>query len=536
MLLQLARPTPRRSSGGQVMILIAVLSTFLIGLGGISVDLVLVYSVKTFLATATDSAAMGGVRALERGVTYADQAAEIQRTTEMLFDANFPDGLLLTGNTGKLSQNVVVAGANMDPSAPPMFEDDPTLASGMREIRVVSEAKAPTLFMRVFGVPYVHVRSAAYAARRDTNVVIVLDRSASLRNANAWDDVQQAAITFLEQFDNNRDRLGVVTFGSGANVDIPLATGFKTGDSAKNMILSQTVPQGAGTNSPLGMWLAYSELLRVGDANALNAIVFFTDGQPSAFTATFGTRVTPAYGGAPWCDAATKEAVVATSQNNSVWNSPTFDEVLGFWKPEAGPAPVRGGADDYDFEVVDGCTFPVPSHWPSYYMDYATNSELVFDPNVDWPATWTVQGPGGGPLTFCIQPGAAGCMGDQGNFFYSVSDARLYQNNSNSSADLFRGTNVHNAAKNLSLNIAQAARQDTTLGGVNVHGIGLGGYGYDADAGFMKRMANDPTDSYGVQITPAPNEPQGSYTYAPSIGELQAAFEKVRGEVMRLTR
>ena len=86
------------------------------------------------------------------------------------------------------------------------------------------------------------------------------------------------------------------------------------------------------------------------------------------------------------------------------------------------------------------------------------------------------------------------------------------------------------------LNIAQTARQDTQLGGVHIHAIGLGGFGYDADATLMKRMANDPSDSYGVQIAAAPNEPQGSYTYAPSVGQLKEAFNKVRGEVMRLTR
>ncbi|MEZ5362333.1 MAG: Tad domain-containing protein [Bryobacterales bacterium] len=139
----------RPRSKGQVIVLIAIMSTFLIGLAGIAVDLVLVYSVKTFLSTATDSAAMGGARALERGVTYSDQAAEIERVTDMLFDANFPDGLMLTGSTGQLTQNVVVAAANMDPLAGPNFLQDPDMTPGMREIRVHSEALSPTMFMRV---------------------------------------------------------------------------------------------------------------------------------------------------------------------------------------------------------------------------------------------------------------------------------------------------------------------------------------------------------------------------------------------------
>jgi hypothetical protein len=112
----------------------------------------------------------------------------------------------------------------------------------------------------------------------------------------------------------------------------------------------------------------------------------------------------------------------------------------------------------------------------------------------------------------------------------------LFSDSSNYNNSTFRGANVHNGAKNLSLNIAQVARQDASLGGVYVHAIGLGGYGFDADASFMKRMANDPSDSYGVQITAVETEPMGSYVYAPNLGELQAAFDKVRSEVMRLTR
>ena len=517
------RSAPHRKRG-QVMILIAVLSTFLIGLGGLAVDLVLAYSVKTFLSTATDSAAMGGVRALERGVTYEDQASEVQRITDMLFNSNFPDGLLLTGQTGKLSQNVTVAASSTDPTAGPMFETDPELTPGMREIRVISEAQAPTFFMRIFGVDSVSVRASAYAARRDVNIMVVIDRSGSLKKANAWDDVQQAAITFIEQFDNNRDRVGVVTFGSGANVDFPLGNGFKTNDAAKNLILAQTVPDGAATNSPLGMWLAYSELLRVNDPDALNAIVFFTDGQPSAFSASFGMRVG---GTGPRCSSPQEEGVLASSQDP---NSAEFKDIYGLWKRQAGPVPVNGGSTSHDWEMTGTCyDLGSPAH-------YGLKIEEAFDPGQPWPAVWTATEPSGVSKTFCIQPGAGGCEGDSGDFTYSVADARLYNNSGNTSNMVFRGANLHNAAKNLSLNIAQAARRDVSLGGINVHAIGLGGWGYPADAELMKRMANDPSDSYGITISVAPDEPKGTYTYAPSAADLQEAFNKVRSEVARLTR
>ena len=513
----------RRRSKGQVLIVIAMLSTFLIGLAGLAVDLVLVYSVKTFLATATDSAAMGGMRALERGVTYADQTQEVQRITQMLFDANFPDGLLMTGNSGKFSQDVVVAGYNMDPSAGTMFENDPNLTPGMREIRILTEAKAPTFFMRLFGVESVTVRAGAYAARRDVNIVVVIDRSSSLSSAGAWDDVQNAAVTFIEQFDNNRDRVGIVSFGTSANVDYPLSNGFKTNDIAKNLILSQVIPNSAGTNWPTGMWLAYSELLRVNDPNALNSIVFFTDGQPSAFSASFKMKTS---GTGPKCMSSTEEGTLAAAQSSS---SAQFLEIMGFWNRRASPPPVAASGDPFDCPVNPRCS--------NLGSDvFGNNVELAFNSSQPWPSSWQASEPGGISKTFCILPGAGGCEGDAADFFYSTTDARLFNNSTTTSNRNFRGTNVHNAAKNLTLNIAQAARQDATLGHVNIHAIGLGGWGYPADHTLMKRLANDPSDSYGTIITAAADEPQGSYSYAPTAAQLKEAFSKVRSEVMRLTR
>ena len=506
--------------------MIALLSVFLIGLGGLSVDLVLAYAVKTFLATATDAAAMGGVRALERGVSMADQQTEVTRVTNMLFDANFPNGLLLTGNSGQLAQAVTVAGATQDPGAPAMFEVDATMQPGMREIRVNTVAEAPTFFMRYFGVDTVTVRSSAYAARRDVNVMVVLDRSASLRNVDAWDDVQQAAISFIQKFDNNRDRLGLVTFGTNGNVDYPLSTGFKTNDVVEDLILDQTVPASAYTNSSLGMWLAYSELLRVDDASALNAIVFFTDGQPSAFSARF--RVKTSGTSNPKCTSSTQEATLGAGQDASVWNAPRFFDVRGFWRRQAGAVPVNGGDDDVDHPQNPSCS--------GLGNNYGSNTELLLDSTRDWPTTWAPSETGVAAKTFCIQPGATGCLGDDGDFSYSLRDSRLFTESTNTSNTTFRGTNVHNAGKNLLLNIAEAARQDEDLGGVIIHTIGLGGYGYDADATLLKRVSNDPSTSYGVTITAAADEPMGTYTYAPSLTEIQTAFEKVRSEVMRLTR
>ncbi|MEZ5366635.1 MAG: VWA domain-containing protein [Bryobacterales bacterium] len=388
--------------------MIAMLSAMSLGMAGLAVDLVLAYAVKTFLSTATDAAAMGGMRALERGVSYSDQEEEVQRVTQMLFDANFPNGLLLTGNTGRFEQSVHIASKQVDPGATSMFQTDTSLEPGMREIRVNAIAEAPTFFMRFFGMNKVTVRSSAYAARRDVNVVVVLDRSASLKNVGAWDDVQNAAIEFIQKFDNNRDRVGLVTFGTGANVDYPLSTGFKTGNVIKNLIQMQTVPNSAYTNSSTGLWLAYSELMRVNDANALNAIVFFTDGQPSAFSAGFKVKTG---GSGPRCPTSggSLEGTLGAGQDTSTWNSPQFYDIRGFWKRQAGPAPVNSGSTVLDHPQNPVCT--------GFTNDYGGNAEYVLDPNESWPRDWSASEAGSTAKTFCIDdnpPG--GCLGDAGDF------------------------------------------------------------------------------------------------------------------------
>lgn len=515
----------REQRRGQTMIIVAMLGTFITALGGLAVDVVFAYTVKVRMSTAVDSAALAASRALGRGVSVGEQSTEVSRVAQMFFNANFPSGYLLTKNT--TFKPVKIAGKGLDPSESPLFEDDQSLQPGVREIRLGVEANVPTFFMRVFGKRYVNVKANAYAARRDTNVMMVIDRSASLKWAGAWDDVQAAAVNFLDRFDNNRDKVGVVTFGTSANIDVPLNTGFKNGNVARNAIMNQTVPDSAYTNAGLGMWLGYAELLRVQDQNALNVIVFFTDGQPSAFPGRFRVRRSHEryYSSDDYCSSSYVNGVMGAYQDTSVWNQPRFYDMTGLWKQEAGPVPVRGGATDRDHVRVNGCTI---SSWGG-------DVERMIKYGENLPQDWTATS-GSLSKTFCVDNNpTSGCLGNAGNYTYYTYDTRFWSNDNSSSNKTFRGTNVHNAAKNVLLNVAQEARQDTLLGQVTIYSIGLGGSGYDADAGLLKRVSNDPTDTYGVTVQTSSTEPTGAYVYAPTIDDVKKAFDKVRSHVVRLT-
>ncbi len=155
------------SRSGQAMLIIVLLASVFLSLAAMSTDFVFAYVVKSRLVTAIDAAALGAVRNIGQG------SAQMEKTIELLFKANFPDDFMLT--TGSAYSPPVVT----------------TPSPGVRQIEISAEANLPTFFMRIAGYDSLTLRASAVAARRDVNMMLVVDRSASLHpnNADAWDDV-----------------------------------------------------------------------------------------------------------------------------------------------------------------------------------------------------------------------------------------------------------------------------------------------------------------------------------------------------------
>src|SRR5260370_21675826 len=120
--------------------------------------------------------------------------------------------------------------------------------------------------------------------------MLLIDRSTSLSDTGSCPALASDAKLFVQSFSNNRDRMGLVTFGTYYNVDFAPSFNFQT---TLTTMLGNLQCSGF-TNSAAAFSTAYATLKALGDLNALNVIVFFTDGIPN--TITFG----PAYGaGAP---------------------------------------------------------------------------------------------------------------------------------------------------------------------------------------------------------------------------------------------
>ena len=318
----------RNRRKGVVVLMIAAAAPFFFGLAGLSVDTIYIYAVKARLITAVDACALAAARSIGRGQTA------MNRIVDMTFNSNFPEDMLMTVNRSHTQ---------------PTITDFP--AEGRRQVSVQGSAIVPTLFMRIFGWDTLTLTADAEASRRDVNIMLVLDRSGSMDRApganpgpNAMDDMKFAAQEFVEQFDDGRDKLGVVSFGSAARLDYTPQYNFKAGAQA---LIGTLYADNSGTNAPTGLWMGYQALAALGEPNVLNIIVFFTDGVSTHFNGTFRTNTVPS-GSA--CDNVDIDGVIGT------YSSPGSDGVIGLVDMDPGPPPVFSDQDDWI--TSPNCGFP----------------------------------------------------------------------------------------------------------------------------------------------------------------------------------
>jgi hypothetical protein len=123
----------------------------------------------------------------------------------------------------------------------------------------------------------------------------VVDTSGSLEPVAAT--VRTSAKSFLNKFNVTQDRVGLVHFASGVEVDHPIA---RSGRGFKRDAMLSTISAlnfKGGTSSFEGMRRARDELNAIPLLNrsSLRVIVFFSDGAPTSFGANlpFGTCLRP---------------------------------------------------------------------------------------------------------------------------------------------------------------------------------------------------------------------------------------------------
>ncbi len=257
---------------GQLLLAFATLLTVVALFAGLAIDTGILYVTKAKLSSAVDSACLTAVKNLWQGQTTATSVAA------NVFTANFGAG------------------------GPVPTVTYPTDQYGNQQVKVVATANVNTLFVGLLPqYKTIPVTATAVATRGDLIMSIVLDRSGSMcGGTNKCDSgvngdsggvaLQSAVPTFVGDFNDATDRVGMVSFASGASANVPIGYTFKTSITTAVSGLKfsgGTFGTGAGTGSLLSsttgppLSLAQSQVDSVSakpGENIVKVVVYFTDG------------------------------------------------------------------------------------------------------------------------------------------------------------------------------------------------------------------------------------------------------------------
>lgn len=471
---------PRRRG---IALILTTLTLLVFGpMVGLAVDVGILYLLKSRLSQAVDAACLAGARSLARGATLESQVSNATAVAERFFRVNFPDGYWGTTNP---NYTVTVTEPEMR----------------LRRVHMVATVDAPLYFLRLLGHQTARLRVEAAAQRRDVNVMMVLDISGSMQTAGACGALRDSATTFVDRFSNGRDRLGMLTFNGATRLNYPMSLYFKDSPSIYTQISAITCS--GWTNTSQALWEGYQQLVALDEPGALNVILFFTDGRPTALSADYPVKTLPdtRYGDGVGGYLTSTEYPFGPSGCTSQIAKRGFIAASDF-----NPTGVTVGL--YDHRVItatqliasadrSGCAFSSTASSVRRDVAFLPDTDIYGNSTVNQSYKPGVFFPVGHPYAGKIRP-----------------DVPIA---------------LRHAAYNAADNAAWRIRSDTHLNPV-IYVIGLGGTGgaETFDSELMTRIANDGEPRL------QPDRPRGLYVYSPTTQELTNAFLRIASEILRL--
>jgi hypothetical protein len=371
-------------------------------------------------------------------------------------------------------------------------------------VTVTASAVLPTTFMKLANYNEVTVTSSGEATRRMVDLSLVIDVSSSI--GTQWTAVHDAAVNFINSFDQAQDRLALITFSNGARVIDPMPSGRGFNKTQMMSDVPTTLP-GGSTQMVEGLYRGWDELRSVplGSQSGLRVIVLFTDGASNSVPAIWNT---------PGVSQGLRTFDFPQNPGDTfsqTWNMPY---ITGVYDAETG---VQSGGINFSIAWNDR-SIP-PTALPTWAQWLPATS------------THTHHRSAGIPTAFPLQTSALKVDG-------------VPQSTARGLRDLTAGRypsqvwNINNAARNLVEIIADAARNDDGDHKIRIFTIGMGqlvplllGTRPESSESMLKRMANDPRspDFNSAQL-------EGSYYYAQTAADVGPAFQALQNQIVRLSK
>ncbi len=244
------------------MIVTALMLVLAVPVMGLMFDGTLLFIIKSRLQGAVDGAALAAARGLARGADSTAQIAAAQAAAINSVHLNFVDNSFFTGTL----------------TVPPPPID--LSVAFQRTVTVTASVAFPGMILKFITGPTT-VNALAAVTRKDVNVVMVIDRSGSLQASGSCDPLKAAASGFVDQFASGRNNVGLVTFAFTSYVNFPLANTFQTANPNVKTLIGNINCAGS-TSTAMGLWKGYQQLIALNQPGALNVLLLFTDGQPTA--------------------------------------------------------------------------------------------------------------------------------------------------------------------------------------------------------------------------------------------------------------
>lgn len=445
---------------GGVLVMVIISLVALLAVVGLAFSAGLSYLVRSKLNAATDAAGLAAARAISNGNNQTEQIANARAAAQRFFYANFPSNYMMSSAT--------------------LNDVGVSFSSSEVTVTVSASATLPTALFGGFASGTLAPSVLTETKRKDLDMILVMDVSGSLAPSAA--NVRSSAITFLNQFNVARDRVGLVRFAFGGIVDDPIRPIARGFDRASMINHIKAYQFSGATASAEGMYWARDQINSVPTTNLnrsnLRVIVFFSDGTPNSIGAYLNWK---------------NPSALTCQQPGVVY---TDDDGSG------APAGLYKTTEQYG-DIGGVCT---PSDLPSKVASLP-----------DW---YNAHNDGG----FAKANDPA-----QREFPIVTNAPRIVTN-------VLNYQNVNRAARNLVEAMASKSRDE----GIYIFTLGLGSSlkantGYDGERGedTLKCMANA-VDAPARCYNPA--KPVGVYCFAATQSDLTPCFSKLASAILRISK